>query len=94
MIIVPLAAVDDQRPARFGWQMYSAAVDLPRIEVQLASGVREERHIGHIASGFRPEVDYFTPIARHLCIREQGAVTVTMTRIHPAREVVIQCATS
>jgi hypothetical protein len=71
--------------------MYAAAVDLPKVEVQLVDGARQERHVGNIASGFRPEVDYFVPIARHLCLKEPAVVSVYMTRKHPAREVVLEC---
>lgn len=73
--------------------MYAAAVDLPKIEVLLADGSLQERNVGNIASGFRPEVDYFVPIARHLCANESAVVAVHMSRRHPAREVALECST-
>ena len=92
MTIPPLAALDDARPARFGWQMYTAAVDLPKIDVFLSDGSREERSIGNMASGFRPEIDYFDPVARFICSREPKVSSVHMTRQHPKYQVVIECS--
>jgi hypothetical protein len=91
MLLVPVAALDDQRPAKFGWHMYAAAVDLPKVEIEFSDGNRRERNVGNIASGFRPEIDYFRPIAHHLCTREADAVSVIMTRQHPEQRVVITC---
>jgi len=91
MLLVPIAALDDERPAKFGWHMYAAAVDLPKVEIEFSDGNRSERNVGNIASGFRPEIDYFRPIAHHLCTREAGAVSVIMSRQHPERRVVITC---
>lgn len=92
MILVPAAALDDGRPARFGWHMYAASVDLPRIEVVLSDGSREERNIANIASGFRPEIDYFGPAARHICNREPNVSSVHMTRRYPEHQSVVRCA--
>lgn len=93
LVAIPaLAALDDARPSRFGWQMYSAAVDLPDIDVVLSDGSREERSIGNIASGFRPEVDYFVPVARFICGREPNVSSVHMTRQHPRFQGVFECA--
>jgi hypothetical protein len=91
MLFVPVLALDDARPAKFGWHMYAAAVDLPKVEVEFHDGNRVERSIGSIASGFRPEIDYFQPIAQHLCGREANAASVIMSREHPNRKVVISC---
>lgn len=92
MILVPAAALDDPRPARLGWHMYAAAVDLPEIDVVFADGSREERNIGNIASGFRPEVDYFDTVARFICASEPSISSVHMTRQRPDRQAVIECA--
>ena len=92
LAIPALAAVDDTRPSRFGWQMYSAAVDLPDIDVVLSDGSREERSIANIASGFRPEIDYFGPVARFICDKEPNVSSVHMTRQHPQYQVVFKCA--
>lgn len=91
MFVVPAAALDDERPAKFGWHMYAAAVDLPKVEVEFPDGTRSERNVGNIASGFRPEIDYFYPIAQHLCGREENVVSVIMSRQHPGRKMVISC---
>jgi len=73
--------------------MYAAAVDLPEVEVLLVDGTRQERHMGDIASGLRPEVDYFLPVARHLCAEEPEVAAVHMSRRYPAREVMLECST-
>lgn len=93
MMLVPLASVAEPRPATFGWHMYAAAVHLPDIEVKLSDGSIEDRHIGNIASGFRPEIDYFLPVARHICDREPEVNSVQMTRSVPQHQVVYECAT-
>lgn len=92
MITVPLLALDNQRPAALGWQMYAGVVDLPEVHVVLSDGSQGERSIENIASGFRPELDYFEPIARFVCSKEQDAVAVHLTRHRPAREEVFECA--
>lgn len=91
MLLVPVAALDNERPAKFGWHMYAAAVDLPKVVIEFSDGNRRERNVGNIASGFRPEIDYFRPIAHHVCTREADAVLVIMIRQHPERRVVITC---
>lgn len=93
MLLVPLSAVDDPRPSKFGWHMYAAAVHLPEIEVRLSDGSVQDRHIGDIASGFRPEIDYFLPVARHICDKEPDVISVQMTRSVPQHQVVYACAT-
>lgn len=92
MIAVPLLALDDQRPAVLGWQMYAGVVDLPAVSVSLSDGSQEERFIENIVSGVRPELDYFEPVARFICSKEQNAVAVQLTRQRPGREEVFECA--
>lgn len=92
MLLVPLASVSGPRPAKFGWHMYAAAVHLPDIEVRLSDGSVEERNIANIASGFRSEIDYFLPVARHICGREPNVDAVQMTRSIPQSRVVYECA--
>lgn len=93
MALLPALALDEERPARLGWQMYAGVVELPTVNILLSDGSREERNIGSIASGFRPEVDYFEPVARFLCSREHDAIAIEMNRQRPSREEVFQCAT-
>lgn len=92
MIAVPLLALDDPRPAALGWQMYAGVVDLPAVNVVFGDGSQKERAIGNIASGFRPEIDYFEPVARFVCSKEQDVVAVHLTRQRPDREEVFECA--
>lgn len=92
MVIGPAAALDGPRPGKLGWHMYASATYLPTIEVEMADGSREERQIGEIASGFRPEVDYFEPVARFLCAREPKTSRVHLTRERPERSEVIECS--
>lgn len=92
MALTPIAALDDQRPAMLGWHMYASVTHLPTINVVVSDGSREERSIGNIASGFRPEVDYFEPVARFVCSKEPNVITVHMTRERPVREESFECA--
>jgi hypothetical protein len=91
MILTPMAALDGQRPATLGWQMYAGVVELPTISIVLTDGSRETRPIGDIASGFRPEIDYFEPVARFVCSKEEDIVAVHLKSQRPSREEAFEC---
>lgn len=94
MVLVPLAALDAPRPARLGWQMYSSVTPLPEIWVEQKDGSRENRLFGEIASGVRPELNYFEPMARFLCAREPDTAQVQFLLEDPRREIAIPCSQS
>jgi hypothetical protein len=92
MVLGPTAALDERRPAMLGWQMYSSVTYFPVIEVEKADGTREERQLGNVVSGVRPEVDYFERIPPFLCAKETGVVRVHLKREHPKREASAECS--
>lgn len=92
MILGPAAALDEPRPAMFGWQMYSSVTYLPEIEVEKADGTWEERLLEDVASGLRPEVDYFGRVPQFLCARERDLVRVRLVREHPKLETEAECS--
>lgn len=93
MALLPALALDKDRPAALGWQMYAGVVELPSINVVLSDGSQEERPIGSIASGFRPELDYFKPVAHFVCSRDRDAVAVRLKSPRPSREEEFLCGT-
>lgn len=94
MLLVPLAALGEPRPARLGWHMYASVTQLPEIWLEREDGSRESRHLGDIASGIRPELNYFEPMARFLCAREPAATRVQFILEDPRQEVAILCPQS
>lgn len=94
MVLVPLAALGEPRPARLGWHMYSSVTPPPEIWLEKEDGSRESRHFGEIASGIRPELDYLEPMARFLCAREPVITRVHFLLEDPKREVAILCSQS
>ena len=82
--VVPITALPQDRPARWGWQMYSGAKTAPVITVQMRDGSVEHPAMTDLIAHWRHEVDYREPVARLLCRRETDAVTVTLVRESPA----------
>lgn len=94
MLLVPLAALGEPKPARLGWQMYASVTPLPEIWLEREDGSRESRRFGEIASGIRPELDYSEPMARFLCARNPAVIRVHFLLEDPRREVAIPCPQS
>lgn len=66
-LAVPILALAGPRPARFGWQMYTALVSFPEVSVEGADGrITSVDVAGLVASG-RADANFSTAIAEHLC---------------------------
>ena len=92
MALVPLTALDDPRPAQFGWHMYAANVHAPEIEVTLDSGATEERSLDEVAAKVRPEPDYTDAAAEFICTKDDKVKSVRFTRDEPALNEEFSCA--
>lgn len=92
MVLVPITALDEQRPAQFGWHMYAAIVHAPEIEVTLDSGASEDRTLGDVAAKVRPEPDYTEAAAEFICEKEPDVASVHFTRDEPALDEEFSCA--
>ena len=57
-LLLPAVLLVGPRPARFGWQMYSTAADLPTVVAVDASGHERTVDVASLLAGPRAEVDY------------------------------------
>ncbi len=83
-LIVPAFALLAARPARFGWQMYSALPNVPRAWTVKADGTAEPVDMTHVFAIQRAEIDYAAVLLAGLCeatdavaIKVQGADSST-----------------
>lgn len=66
-LLVPAAMLFMQRPARFGWQMYSALPGLPRAWLLDAAGRETAADISTLFAKDRAEIDYAAVLRAGLC---------------------------
>lgn len=64
---VPLVRLWAPRPARFGWQMFSAAPQRTRYILILRDGTRKPASLAPFVAQSRGEMDLMKAIPRHLC---------------------------
>jgi hypothetical protein len=75
---VPVLALFDSRPARFGWQMYSTLNPAPQASVEDASGNLLPVDLDALIADPRAEIRWSAPLAGLLC-RDGAAVAVVVT---------------
>jgi hypothetical protein len=92
MIGVPITALDEERPARFGWHMYAALESQPEITVTFEDGTIESVPFESIAAEPKVEPDYAEPIAKLMCTTRPRATTVRVSRAQPAYERRFECS--
>ena len=87
MVAVPaVALVDDQRPARYGWQMFAARNPLPRVEMVTPSG-RERVDPRELFARARPEIDHFAVLPAAVCrLRPEATAVVVISPDGKRRE--------
>lgn len=79
MVAVPAIALWQPRPARFGWQMYSAIMTLPDVAIERADGTLVAVDLEDMLARNRAEADFSGAIAAHLCaVTDAVAVHVTV----------------
>jgi hypothetical protein len=66
-IAVPASALLAPRPARFGWQMYSARPDLPKAWAIDASGVETPIDMEQVFAQVRAEIDFAAALRSAVC---------------------------
>ena len=74
---IPALALFDERPGRFGWQMYSTLSAPPRAEVENADGSRAAVDLGAVVADFRAEIHWAPHLAELLC-RDADVVAVVV----------------
>jgi hypothetical protein len=66
-LVVPAVALFGPRPARFGWQMYSALPDLPKAYAVEADGTERLIDLQNLFAVQRAEIDYVAVLRAGLC---------------------------
>ena len=66
-LLMPAALLFANRPAPFGWQMYSALPDLPRAWVLDAEGRESPVDLRTLFAETRAEIDYAAALRAGLC---------------------------
>lgn len=64
---VPLVRLAKPRPARFGWQMYSAKLQRPRFSLVMRDGTTRPADLHPYVPQSRGEVDLERALPQHLC---------------------------
>ena len=67
MVAVPTAAMFEPRPARFGWQMFTAMAPVPAAWVETTDGNERPVDVGALLVHPRPEADLAPALAELLC---------------------------
>ncbi len=89
---VPLVRLTSPRPARFGWQMFSAKHQRTRYTLVLRDGTREPARLATYVANSRGEMDLEEALPRHLCrvVADLESVQVLapdseLPRVYPCR---------
>jgi hypothetical protein len=89
-LIVPAAMLFTQRPARFGWQMYSALPNLPRAWLLDAAGQETAVEVSPLFAKSRAEIDYAAALRAGLCDLP-GTVAVKLWEADKPLPELIEC---
>jgi hypothetical protein len=89
-LLVPAAMLFAQRPARFGWQMYSAVPDLPQAWLLDAAGAETPVEVSPLFAKSRAEIDYAAALRAGLC-EVPGTVAVKLWEPDEASPELIEC---
>jgi hypothetical protein len=87
---VPLVRLRAPRPARFGWQMFSASPQRIRFSLLMQDGTTQPANLGKYVAQSRGEVNLEEALPRHLCRMVSDVVSVEITtpdskRVYPCR---------
>jgi hypothetical protein len=75
---IPLLALFDDRPARFGWHMYSTLNPAPEASIEDESGAVTPVNLGSLIADPRAEIRWSEPLAELLC-RDESAVAIVVS---------------
>lgn len=89
---VPLAKLFAPRPARFGWQMFTAKPQRVRFTLVMRDGTQKPVDLARYVGLSRGEVSLENALPRHLCrvVPDVASVQITapnskQPRVHPCR---------
>jgi hypothetical protein len=89
-LLLPAAMLFAHRPARFGWQMYSALPDLPEAWLVDAAGHETQVELGPLFAENRAEIDYAAALRAGLCELPGAAAVKVREPAQPSPEL-IEC---
>lgn len=84
---VPLVQLWEPRPARFGWQMFSAGPQRPRFSLVMRDGTTRPADLRLYVAHSRGEVDLEKALPQHLCrvVPDVASVQITTPDSKPMR---------
>ncbi|HEU4887219.1 MAG TPA: hypothetical protein VFV49_04985 [Thermoanaerobaculia bacterium] len=88
---VPLVRLGAPRPARFGWQMFSAAPQRPRFTLVLRDGTSQPADLRLYVAQSRGEVDLEKALPPHLCRVVPDLASVRITTPDSKQPRVYEC---
>lgn len=88
-ILVPASALNQPRPARFGWQMYSVAQPAPRAWLQSADGSVREFDLADRLAVLRADIPDPTSLGKRLCAQESAKAV--LVELHTTDLVRVPC---
>lgn len=89
-LLVPAGMLFAERPARFGWQMYSALPDLPQAWLIDGAGHETPVDVSSLFAESRAEIDYAAALRAGLCDLP-GAITVKLREADRPSPELIKC---
>lgn len=72
-LAVPILALTQPRPARFGWQMYTAVASLPEVKLESADGRIAPVDLTDLVARGRADADFSVALAEHVCATTDAA---------------------
>jgi len=87
-LLIPTILLINPRPARFGWQMYTTAADLPLMTAIDAAGNERPIAVERLLAGPRAEIDYVPLLVAQGC----GLVEAERIRVQPHGEPWVEVA--
>lgn len=79
-LAIPALALSEPRPARFGWQMYTAVPTLPTVRIEAADGSLSPVDLGGLVARGRADADFSSALADHLCATTDAAAVLLDSR--------------
>jgi hypothetical protein len=88
---VPLVKLWAPRPARFGWQMFSARQQRARFSLVMRDGTGQPANLGLYVAQSRGELDLEKALPRHLCRVVPDVASVQITALNSKQPRVYKC---
>lgn len=75
-VVIAAVALTEPRPARFGWQMYTAVPAPPTVHLEAADGRLNAVDLEALMARGRADADLSTALADHLCTTTDAAAVL------------------